>query len=71
MTPLRMATVHTNDEVKLAVPDSIPRRPAKLNMQGREVPVKLNTFNVVAMPSKHVYQYDVSPSFSLLGSNFF
>ncbi|KKY16343.1 putative eukaryotic translation initiation factor 2c [Diplodia seriata] len=44
----------------LAVPNYIPPRPAKLNMQGKEVPVKLNTFNVAQMPTKPVYQYDVN-----------
>ncbi|OJD34765.1 piwi domain-containing protein [Diplodia corticola] len=44
----------------LVVPDFIPRRPGKLNMQGKEVPVKLNSFNVTQVPTKPVYQYDVN-----------
>lgn len=62
MAIFRHADVKTNDEDQLAMPNFIPARPAKLNMQGKEVPVKLNTFNVIQMPVKPVYQYDVSTS---------
>ncbi|KAF9638526.1 putative eukaryotic translation initiation factor 2c protein [Lasiodiplodia theobromae] len=60
MAVFRHADVKTNDEDQLAMPNFIPARPAKLNMQGKEVPVKLNTFNVMQMPTKPVYQYDVN-----------
>ncbi|KAF2144567.1 uncharacterized protein K452DRAFT_266507 [Aplosporella prunicola CBS 121167] len=43
----------------LDIPADMPKRPAKLNTQGREVVIGLNTFNVVAIPSKPIYQYDV------------
>lgn len=57
------ADIHTDDEVKVAMPDSVPRRPNKLNTQGREISVKLNTFPVTQMPTSNIYQYDVSTSF--------
>ncbi|GME33790.1 Eukaryotic translation initiation factor 2 [Neofusicoccum parvum] len=53
------ADIHTDDEVKVAMPDSVPRRPKKLNTQGREISVKLNTFPVTQMPTSNIYQYDV------------
>lgn len=45
--------------VKLEVPADIPKRPAKLNSQGKEINVKLNNFNVLSMPKSAIYQYDV------------
>lgn len=72
MTTFKHADVKLKDETKIPIPVAIPKRPAKLNMQGREIPVKLNTFNVVSMPTQPVYQYDVSanpPLLYLLSSN--
>ncbi|KAK8243527.1 Piwi domain-containing protein [Phyllosticta capitalensis] len=43
----------------LEVPADIPKRPAKLNSQGKEINVKLNNFNVLSMPKSAIYQYDV------------
>jgi hypothetical protein len=45
---------------QLPVPRGLPQRPAQLNKQGKEIAVKLNTFNVQQMPTIKVYQYDVS-----------
>ncbi|PSN62707.1 Piwi-domain-containing protein [Corynespora cassiicola Philippines] len=43
-----------------ALPDSLPQRPAHLNKLGREIVVRLNTFNVLQAPNTIIYQYDVS-----------
>lgn len=40
------------------VPTDLPKR-TKLNKTGKEVNVKLNTFNVIDFPREPVYQYDV------------
>ncbi|KAK5279402.1 Protein argonaute, partial [Cryomyces antarcticus] len=46
----------TRDE-KYDVPTDLPKRPAA-NKTGKEIVVGLNTFNIVAYPTKAVYQYD-------------
>ncbi|KAF2730445.1 Piwi-domain-containing protein [Polyplosphaeria fusca] len=42
------------------IPDGFVTRPKKFNNQGKEISVKLNTFNVLQAPSTTVHQYDVS-----------
>ncbi|KAF2871011.1 eukaryotic translation initiation factor 2C 2 [Massariosphaeria phaeospora] len=42
------------------IPDSLPARPAKLNTNGREIGLTLNTFNVIQAPNTIVHQYDVA-----------
>jgi eukaryotic translation initiation factor 2C len=47
--------------VKFELPPSLPPRPKKFNSLGKEISLTLNTFNVLALPTKPVWQYDVSP----------
>ncbi|EON65194.1 hypothetical protein W97_04431 [Coniosporium apollinis CBS 100218] len=42
------------------LPQNLPPRPARPNQQGRAVKIGLNTFPVVQMPTKPVYQHDVN-----------
>ncbi|KAF2121980.1 Piwi domain-containing protein [Lophiotrema nucula] len=44
----------------LQAPDALPHRPKVLNNLGKELMVKLNTFNVLSTPTKIVHQYDVA-----------
>jgi len=41
-------------------PTTLPKRPAAGNKTGKEVDIRLNSFEVMAFPSKPVWQYDVS-----------
>lgn len=52
--------VLTNVIPKVNVGSDTVKRPAKLNKQGREITVGLNTFSVKNFPSKPIHQYDVS-----------
>ncbi|OCK86160.1 Piwi-domain-containing protein [Lepidopterella palustris CBS 459.81] len=42
------------------LPPTLPSRPQKFNSQGKEISVTLNTFNVLQLPTRPVFQYDVT-----------
>lgn len=38
---------------------NVPKRPAKPSSIGKEILMGLNTFNVTALPTREIWQYDV------------
>ncbi|OCL04728.1 Piwi-domain-containing protein [Glonium stellatum] len=59
ITQFRHFDTKTNT-VKFDLPPSLPPRPKKFNSLGKEISLTLNTFNVLALPTKPVWQYDVT-----------
>jgi hypothetical protein len=47
---------------QIAIPGSLPQRPAKFNEFGKACPVILNTYNLTKTPNTIIHQYDVSLS---------
>ena len=67
-TVFRNFTIST-DAYKQSIPNTLPQRPSKLNTNGREAVLTLNTFNVINNLASIVYQYDVSyPLFHVVWS---
>ena len=68
---LRTYAPETNT-YKYQLPTELPRRPQPGNTAGKEVTIRVNSYNIVKYPDKTIYQYDVSgPCTPFLPSNRF
>ena len=49
----------TNEE-QYDMPTELPRRPKELVTLGKEILLRINSYNITDYPTKTVHQYDVS-----------